>query len=567
MSFKTLSDESSSSRKHATSSSVDFNAEITRTTSAPKHTATTLMLASSSPSATTADSSTALLSSSTPTSTATAAASGSSGSSGMSGGTAAGIVFGVLIAVGAVLTAILFVYRRKKKQMAAQNSDNEKPNGFDAPLPAIPPPHDSASSIRTQRTMSTAPRLSLRPVTQFSPTFAENRKSGGNLLSVAAAAAPAQQSRDRAPSPEQPRSPWERPGAGHAAGAQNPFQDPVSRSVSPLQDPFGNQAAIDAETPRTSATLTANGTPRSKAHLDDFANPAPAIQAAEAAPLVIPAAPIARKEVPAPRSVNSDVVPPSPAWTDDVPPSPGPAPSGPPPMAVPGGSVNGPAPGPNNVHRIQLDFVPSMQDELELKAGLLVRMLHEYDDGWALCVRLDRSQQGVVPRTCLSKHPVKPRTGPPRQGPPGPRMRGPPVGSPMGPGGIPHPRPLTPSSGRQSPAPGPHPGPRSMSPGPRAMSPSMGPAMRSGPQGRGRSHSNAPYAGPPRSMSPGPYGGGPQNMPPPPKMGRPRSNSASEVRARRASPPGPSPMNPNANGNTSGSGGMPPRKPVPGLAL
>lgn len=41
-----------------------------------------------------------------------------------------------------------------------------------------------------------------------------------------------------------------------------------------------------------------------------------------------------------------------------------------------------PGPGPNNVHRVQLDFKPSMDDELELKAGTLVRMLHEYDDGW-----------------------------------------------------------------------------------------------------------------------------------------------------------------------------------------
>ncbi|RAL66285.1 hypothetical protein DID88_005955 [Monilinia fructigena] len=73
--------------------------------------------------------------------------------------------------------------------------------------------------------------------------------------------------------------------------------------------------------------------------------------------------------------------------------------------------------GPPNttVHRVQLDFAPSMDDELELKAGQLIRILHEYDDGWALCIRLDRSKQGVVPRTCLSTRPVKPRpqqTGP-----------------------------------------------------------------------------------------------------------------------------------------------------------
>lgn len=38
-----------------------------------------------------------------------------------------------------------------------------------------------------------------------------------------------------------------------------------------------------------------------------------------------------------------------------------------------------------DVHRIQLDFKPSMEDELELKAGQLVRLLHEYDDGWVRC--------------------------------------------------------------------------------------------------------------------------------------------------------------------------------------
>jgi hypothetical protein len=40
--------------------------------------------------------------------------------------------------------------------------------------------------------------------------------------------------------------------------------------------------------------------------------------------------------------------------------------------------------GPANtaVHRVQLDFKPSMEDELELRAGQLIRLLHEYDDGW-----------------------------------------------------------------------------------------------------------------------------------------------------------------------------------------
>lgn len=74
------------------------------------------------------------------------------------------------------------------------------------------------------------------------------------------------------------------------------------------------------------------------------------------------------------------------------------------------------------VHRVQMEFIPTMGDELELRVGQLVRVLHEYDDGWAQCVRLDRSEAGVCPRSCLSQRPVKPR--PP---PAGNRRAGPPI--------------------------------------------------------------------------------------------------------------------------------------------
>jgi len=35
-----------------------------------------------------------------------------------------------------------------------------------------------------------------------------------------------------------------------------------------------------------------------------------------------------------------------------------------------------------SVHRVQLDFTPSLDDELKLRVGQLVRIHHEYDDGW-----------------------------------------------------------------------------------------------------------------------------------------------------------------------------------------
>ncbi|KAK9327069.1 hypothetical protein V1520DRAFT_349784 [Lipomyces starkeyi] len=63
----------------------------------------------------------------------------------------------------------------------------------------------------------------------------------------------------------------------------------------------------------------------------------------------------------------------------------------------------------SNVHRAIMDFSPTMHDELALKEGQLVRILHEYDDGWTLCVKLDRSAQGVCPRSCLSARALRPR--------------------------------------------------------------------------------------------------------------------------------------------------------------
>lgn len=525
-----------------------------------------------------------------------AAAAAGASDGGMSTGAKAGLALGILVLIGALLVGILLVYRRKKKAMAA--NDNEKigmnnapapppPQAHSAPFPApMPVPVVSAPSIRTERSMSTAPRLSLRPVTQFDPAF-ENSKSGGNLLAVGAAAVPAGQSSDK-DLPHRPTSSWERPGASNAP-AENPFNDPQQASGPPSANPFGNNAALDASQARIPDSPP-NASPLASAHPGSaFSTPAAPIPMPDVDPVLAATAmatvPAVTEDFPAPPSIKTlgDSVPASPAWTEDIPASPGPAPTGPPPVAgaiagaAAGAAVgaavaarpHSPNPPPNNVHRVQLDFKPSMQDELELNAGQLVRMLHEYDDGWALCIRMDRSQQGVVPRTCLSKHPVKPRTGPPRQGPPPPGMRGPPIRSPMGPGGIPQPRPLSPASGRMSP------GPRSMSPGPRQMSP---PQMQNGPRGRsnsnapqygpprGRSNSNAPYAQPPRSMSPGPYGGGPQMAPPPQIDGRPRSNSASQIGHQQRSAPGMSPMNPNAP-VTPMNGSVPARKPVPGMAM
>ena len=290
-------------------------------------------------------------------------------SSGMSGGAKAGLALGILIAIAAVLALVLLFYHKKKKNMQHRELDDEKGN-ID---------NGVAASIRTARTMSTAPRLSLRPVTQFSPNLANNRKSAGNTLEMAAAPAADSHSDSRGflTPAAQPSSTWERPGAANNANdPANPFGN-HAESVEPASAPMTPEPAP------APATNTAAKSEMSPLSVNPIIAEAPAVVAAVVSPL---ASPVVRKGVPEPLSLKPDMsVPmamPSPAWTDDIPASPGPAPTGPPPIAVTGGVASGPAPVPNNVHRVQLDFKPSMNDELELRAGELVRMLHEYDDGW-----------------------------------------------------------------------------------------------------------------------------------------------------------------------------------------
>lgn len=192
----------------------------------------------------------------------------------------------------------------------------------------------------------------------------------------------------------------------------------------------------------------------------------------------------------------------------------------------------------------------------------------------ALCIRMDRSQQGVAPRTCLSARPVKPRSRPSGSGP---ALRGPP---PMtGPNG----RPMSPAAGPGRPAQS----PRFYPQGGRSMSPA-GPAHarppRPPPQGRpmspaqfpvSRSMSPGPGFRPPpqRSMSPGPYGPPGLQKPSAPVSQRRRSNSASGIVGNysRNGPPAPSPLAglpPRSQTSDLGANRGPiERKPVPGQAL
>ncbi|KAM0343973.1 hypothetical protein ACHAPU_008031 [Fusarium lateritium] len=452
--------------------------------------------------------------------------------SGTSTGVKAGIAFGVLgglLAMG-LLVYFIFAKRRKQAEMERLENDDEKLHGpmagnSGAPMVAAavrrsmsPEPAETASIAAAK-----APRVSLRPVTQFLPNWngldSQKRASKGAAMALAI---PASSSPSTANGPLSPRTPggsaWERPSTAQSVNPANPFGTQAERVPSPVGEetasafratpsPVSERSVVAGAVspePTSNDPLTANAPP-----ISDGALVARQTSIRRAGPRQL--------DLTIPKPLMA-AAPGSPAGSEY---SNSPVTPGGPEIPSAGAAAIAAAGGPANsaVHRIQLDFKPTMDDELELRAGDLVRLLHEYDDGWALCIRLDRSRQGVVPRTCLSTRPVKPRPAQngPRPGPgPGPRGPGPmnpngsrpqsPMGPPRGPPGRPQGRPMSP-------------GPRSQSPGPRAQSP-----------------------GGDRSQSP---------------------NGTN----RRNNPPGPSPMNPSQESRPGHAvSGSLSRKPVPGQA-
>ncbi|OTB13157.1 hypothetical protein K445DRAFT_14145 [Daldinia sp. EC12] len=434
-----------------------------------------------------------------------------------SGAAKAGIAIGVLGGVLVVGLLIWFLFARRRKQLEQKEIENEKAETSNRRI-----------SILSTQTSATAPQLSLRPVTtEIMPAFGERRSSKGAALALAMGGA--------AVKPENAnQSLWERPGSSNANNPENPFGNSAERAYTPTEqqaNPFDNPENV------VGVAQTTNSPPRSSP-----AASAATLGAATAAGTSLTRKASTRKEAPAPLDLTMSAGPPSPADTEfsvhSVAPGQSPGPSR---SAAAIAAAGGPPA--TAVHRVQLDFKPTLEDEMELRAGQLVRLLHEYDDGWSLCIRLDRSQQGVVPRTCLSTRPVKPR---PAGGPPGARP-GPPV--------IPSPR------GPRGPGPNYPPGRGPMAPGSRPQSPMYPMAGR--PQSPASMRPQSPATG---RMSP--YGSRPAS----PANGRmsPGPQSPGPRQQRRMTPPGPSPMNPNGGAPQQQYQGPPQgpvgRKPVPGQA-
>jgi hypothetical protein len=298
--------------------------------------------------------------------------------SGLGGGAKAGLAFGLILGLGAVLAVVLIVYCRKKKQNRAYGEMDEDRDMFEKSHFS----HDGASfgksvaSVRTARTMSTAPRLSLRPVTQFLPNLMGDRKSVANPLAMASGP------RNTSPNGQHltvgygaslsPADDPSNPFGNHAepsTGDRTTTRSAMAPSLAPRSGPSPNQR-VPANTPDgrelaaamlTGAAIGAGASAASVAgsHREDA-------EAAKPEPLNISTSHSRSPSPPdQPSSADTEFT-----AMSSIPPTP---------VVAKGASAAAAAP---QVHRVQLDFKPSMDDELALQAGQLVRLLHEYDDGW-----------------------------------------------------------------------------------------------------------------------------------------------------------------------------------------
>ncbi|KAL2141416.1 hypothetical protein VTI28DRAFT_2416 [Corynascus sepedonium] len=354
-------------------------------------------------------------------------------SEGMSVAAKAGIIIGALGGILVVFVIVWLVLNSRRKKLARrrqQIEDDEKINGPFADSAAIRPAPNKA------------PRLSLRPVSQLLPNFktpqAERRQSRGIALTLN----PVSNSTLSRPTGG---SAWERPTVRSTMASPNSDPNKPGTSTGLHPNPFhdNHRVAEEPVSPISSVGSFENRVGVAKT-TDPIPEPVSPIldndemdndnsrQQGGASNLARKTS--IRKDLPKPLDLTKPpsplyAVPPSPTGTEysmhSIAPGQAPGPSA---SAAAIAAAGGPSH--STVHRVQLDFKPTLQDEMELRAGQLVRLLHEYDDGWALCIRLDRSQQGVVPRTCLSTRPVKPRPpqGPgPQQNKGGYQRRGPPV--------------------------------------------------------------------------------------------------------------------------------------------
>lgn len=370
---------------------------------------------------------------STSASTPSATPSSDAAKSGETSGAAkAGIAIGVLAGVLVIGLAIFFLFARRRKQVEEEQkrvaAEDEKRNGPFSDVHAIP-------GTPTPTTPAQAPRLSFRPGSQFLPnlnTHPDRRASRG--ANMAMTLGPAQNtSRNLAgngmqqPSMSNPNNNSANPFGNHAERMHAPIPEEEPRPVSPLSPVYSEVGtAITTDSPPRNSPIASSASNNATfvgvgAAAAGVAAAGVAVGMARKTSIQRGNAPKAlditrrtstrantpdvreaqqlnnagnltrkaslRKDTAAPQPLDLTMppplgtVPPSPAGTEfsfnSVAPGQSPGPSD---SAAAIAAAGGPPQ--STVHRVQLDFKPTMEDELELRAGQLVRLLHEYDDGW-----------------------------------------------------------------------------------------------------------------------------------------------------------------------------------------
>ena len=285
----------------------------------------------------------------------------------MSSGAKAGLAIGMILLVALLLGLLFFCFRRRRKQA---NEDYVKADDEKA---AYMEGLKRSQSVASSKTTATAPRLSLRPITQFMPDMATRGKAMNGAAPAAALGAVGAASRDH----NDPENPF-----GNHAEVPSKSQGLSEKEAGlPIQNnapenPFGQNAEVLPQTNDSATRSMPNGVVPAPLRIRTPTPEAGAGAGGAVAGAVggLAAAQVAeRHNAPKPlnltpkRSVSPAASSPAVSEFSQT--------------SVPAGAlVNGPPP--SNVHRIQLDFKPSMDDELSLRAGQLVRLLHEYDDGW-----------------------------------------------------------------------------------------------------------------------------------------------------------------------------------------
>ena len=333
---------------------------------------------------------------------------------GMSGGAKAGVAIGVILGLGLIAGLIFFVIRKKKSK---ENVDNEKVDSFG---PGFVGAGAAVAGSRSEKPAANAPRLDVRPTTAFfmpnrASQMAKSSPGTGNLMSA----------QNNSPA----KSGWERP-SNQDNNAANPFGDnaatvdPVNahgpnqmngagiamaagaaaasvgaaaanRSNSPVSGQNGAVGAVIKGPVRsTSRGGAANRSPiqgqgpfSDAARTDGGAQGTAQLVQSSSGPMPLSGV----IEEGGPLSPKSAGFPGSPAAPVIV-------------GAATGAAIGAAARNELPLYRVHLDFSPSMPDELRVRAGEIVRLLKEFDDGWVSLITCSTFQRSLIltfPSACV----------------------------------------------------------------------------------------------------------------------------------------------------------------------